>query len=1152
MPESLSAQSAFETARHIANPTDRATYLNSACGDNVALRRRVERLLKAHESAGSFLEKPVPIDESATRDDSTHGVDTSAIGNEHVGSQIGPYKLIKILGEGGMGSVWAAEQGHPVKRLVALKLIKLGLDTRGILARFEAERQALAMMNHSNIAKVFDAGATVGGRPFFVMEFVDGIPITTYCDQQRLSPRGRLELFIPVCQAVQHAHQKGIIHRDLKPSNILVGEVDGRPEPKVIDFGVAKATSHPLTEQSLHTEAGAIVGTPEYMAPEQAEIDNQDIDTRADIYALGVILYELLAGRPPFSRKEMQKAGLLEILRLVREVDPPKPSTRLSTADDLPSLAAVRRLEPRRLTNTLRGDLDWIVMKALEKDRTRRYETANGLALDIQRYLADEPVSAGPPNPAYRLKKFVRRNKGPVLATTLLALALIGGIVGTSWQAIRAERARSEEVKQRGFAEANEKKAQGERDRALTARKRTRDALDAMVSHVTGQSLTTQEALSPEQSAFLANVLTYYQEFASEPGDDLEGQIRLAYAHFELGRMRSLLGHKEEAVRVLAIAAKMYDQLATTNSENPFFSKTLAKVLNNRSKALRELGLWSESEKDQRSALTIQNRLVTLYPRAVDNQLELSRSYSNFGLLLKTAGRRTEAESAFRAAIKIQEMLVSEFPDDSFLRKALGHSFNNLGQLFVDYSKLTQAEECHRTALAVRERLIEELPQETNLKCDLASSLLNLANVLTKRGKSADAESIYRKALAIVEKSAVEYRLMPEFRFLAGLCLYNYATLMFELGRWQQAEETFRSAISIQSNLVTDFPRSHDFRHELAKTHGELGGLLNYLKRIPDAETAQRTALSIREQLIKETPYIPDYRNSLGFSHRGLARIYSDSNRKKEALTELQAALAIWEKLSSEFPNVASYRNNIASAHNEIGIVLSENGDQAGSEAAHLKSLTIKEALVAEFPDMIDFRLELAGGYCNFGNIYEKNPECLPALTYYNKAISILETTVAQDKKGIVQQQYRRNSYVGRAVTLDKLGRYAESVADWDKAIALEDPARSAAIRIRRAFALVRIGEAKRGLIDVDELTAAQNATARILYDGACIYSLASATLPDDSERLAALGVETLKRAFEKGFKNVAHMKKDKDLDALRGRNDYQAFIRSLETQPPN
>ena len=501
------------------DPAERATFLDQTCAGNPELRRRLEELLAGYAHSGTELDRPpvAPAGSATTADLPTpiatgeHRPDgatetlarpdrdaTTAAGpavpppraarvptGEGIGTVIaGRYKLVKVIGEGGMGSVYLASQTKPVKRQVALKLIKTGTDSRGVLARFDAERQALALMDHPNIARIYDGGLTPAGQPFFAMELVQGVPLTDYCDRQRLTVKARLELFVSVCQAVQHAHQKGIIHRDLKPGNVLVTEVDGRPTPKVIDFGVAKATEQKLTDMSFG-DTGAIVGTPTYMSPEQADPSSMDIDTRTDVYALGVILYELLTGSPPLDARQFKRGAVLEMLRMVREVDPPRPSTRLSTADALPNIAVNRSIEPARLSKLLQGELDWVVMKALEKDRTRRYDTANGFARDIQRYLADEVVEARPPSSAYRLKKFVRRHKASVIAASAVAASLCIGLVAFAWQAkvARDQRdlaveAQKAEAEQRGIAEAARKEtelalrvARDQRDLAVKAQK---------------------------------------------------------------------------------------------------------------------------------------------------------------------------------------------------------------------------------------------------------------------------------------------------------------------------------------------------------------------------------------------------------------------------------------------------------------------------------------------------------------------------------------------------------------------------------------------------------------------------------------------------------------------------------------------------------
>jgi serine/threonine protein kinase len=653
----------FLAALDQADPTSRDAYLRTACAGDASLRAQVGALLDKHAQAGSFLEKPVldtpallPADAPCLRPyvPGLAAPASNAPGPEGPGMRIGPYQLLEQIGEGGMGVVFLAEQDQPVRRQVALKVIKAGMDSARVVARFEAERQALALMDHSHIARVFDGGTTAGGRPFFVMELVRGKPITQYCDEQQLTPQQRLQLFLPICEALQHAHQKGIIHRDLKPSNVLVAPDDGKAVVKVIDFGVAKATGQRLTERTLFTGFGTVVGSLEYMSPEQAELNNQDIDTRSDIYSLGVLLYELLTGTTPLTRQRLEQTPFPEVLRLIREEEPPRPSARLSTSGVASTaISAQRRSEPRQLSRLLRGDLDWIVMKALDKERARRYDTAAGLARDLECYLRDEPVSARPPTPAYRLYKFVRRHRGVVLAAALVLLALLGGIVGTTLGLVQAEEALAAEAQQRQEAQANEQRAKAaaaaERQAKLQEASQRQQAEAAAVAE---RDAKLQEASQRQQAEAVVVLLeSLFQDL--DPRNPLETAAPL----------------KDRLLAQLALAAADLDR---QHAGEPLLRARLRYALGRTNLGLGE---WSKAAALFESALADRQKLLGPHHLDTLETLQyLATAYSG-------QGRTAEAADLHHLVVAERtKQLGPNHPDTLRAMDSLGMAYGNLGQ----------------------------------------------------------------------------------------------------------------------------------------------------------------------------------------------------------------------------------------------------------------------------------------------------------------------------------------------------------------------------------------------------------------------------------------------------------------------------------------
>ncbi|HEY3393245.1 MAG TPA: serine/threonine-protein kinase [Lacipirellulaceae bacterium] len=1082
--ETLTAKDLFiELVSHVP-PEQWNERLEQACPGNDDLQSRVRALLRAHAEPGSFLERPAMADEATA--------DQASPLAERPGTVIGPYKLLQQIGEGGMGVVFMAEQDRPVRRKVALKVIKPGMDTRQVIGRFDAERQALAMMDHPNIAKVLDAGATENGRPYFVMELVQGVPITEYCDQCNLTTRERLELFITVCQAVQHAHQKGVIHRDIKPTNVLVAIQDGKPAPKIIDFGVAKAIDQRLTERTLTNAFAQMVGTPLYMSPEQAELSPLGVDTRSDIYSLGVLLYELLTGTTPFHKDRLHAAPYDVLRRIIREEAPPRPSARLSTlaADLATTIAEQRRTEPRRLTQQVRGELDWIVMKCLEKDRNRRYETADSLARDVEHYLADKPVQACPPSAAYRLRKFARRNKGPVLAVSLVLLVLVAGIVGTTWQAIRA---------------AN--RAEGERlakERAETNFNLANEAVEEYLGTVTNDPDLKRADFHLLRKKLLEGALPFFEKIAQQKSDDPEVEARRGRAYMRLGSLRLSLGENQTAVEDFEAARAIFARLSGDSPEAPEYRQNLAGSHRNRAIALNRLGKNAEAEGAYRQALDIYGHLVTEYPKEPKYQVGLAEVHNDLGSLLRELRRTEQAEQAYRDALRIREKLHKDSPTVPEYRRHLAGIYNDLFVLLLDQGKYDEAKTVGDPAVELLEKLVAEF-DEPELRQGLATLLMNLGNMLFELGKPQAADAAYRKALDIQQKLVADFRTVPHYRDrLAGIHRNLGLHALLGRGNLLNAEESFRESLGIWEKLSTDLPTVPEYLRHRASSHGDLADLKYRQENWAASEDQRRQAISLFADLVNVFPEAPDYRFELA------------TNRGK------------------------------------LGLVLNRRGQRTDAIDAHKLAIEDLQILTEKYRNVPDYTVQLGGNLCNLGLhiLNDGRPE--DALEWFARAIQTLTPFVNQDPRVVPAREFLRNSHYNRALALMALKRFADAVPDWDRVIALDDGPDWPMPRMWRAHCLAHVAP-ERAVADAEEVIQDPKLPSTIFYQAARVCAVASATVKDAQKReqFAARAVALLQEARARGNfldkSNLEGLTSDSGLDSLREREDFKKLLAELE-----
>jgi non-specific serine/threonine protein kinase/serine/threonine-protein kinase len=901
-------------------------------------------------------ERTLPLDQTVPL--VRPGDHATARPDEDVGTVIGPYRLVQRIGQGGMGDVWLAEQSEPIKRRVALKVIKQGMDTRTVVARFDAERQALALMDHPCIARVLDAGATDRGRPFFVMEYVDGEPITDYCNRRRMGTRERLELFVRICEGVQHAHQKAVIHRDLKPSNILVAEVDGRPLPKIIDFGVAKATTQRLTEMTMFTEMGQLIGTPEYMSPEQAAGDVDDIDTRADVYALGVVLYEMLAGALPFESRELRKAGYDAIRRIIVEQDPPRPSTRFSSLGErATAVAQSHGTEPRRLSGELRGDLDWITMKALEKDRDRRYETANGLAADVRRHLKNEPVTAGPPSAGYRLGKLVRRNRGAFAAGSALVLMLAVLAVSMSVQAGRLARERDRTAVQAAKAEKTTEFLQSMLGGISPATARGRDTrlLEEILLN-TDRRTQAELAGQPEVEAAIRGTLGLtYTAIGKFPealanlkvADSLQTALLGADAVATLSTRRDLGGALNRAGRHAESEAQLRAVVEAAQAARGPDDAVALRAMVDLTDLFTRTGKLKESQEFGEAAVAAYGRLPDAAPAdALRAKVVLALTLANAERYATAETLLTDAVARYVAAFgadypqtltaKGTLAIIQQYSGQTEpalrtydeviagVTRVLGPDHpetikvrSNLAAFYITLGRLDEAEAVHRELVAATTRIYGAENVETIV------SRQNLGNTLLAQGRFAEAEAYLDDLLATCRRS-----LGPEHR--------RTLAVMSLLANLYDRQRRFPEAAAMLGQIAGDSEGN------LGETHPAVViNYYNWAAKLQDmgderaAEPVYRTALDKHQRGDGgDKPYVAAILNGLG-------RAVAARGNAAEADSLLASGLAMRERM------FGATHTEVAYSLATMGEVLHLRGDHASAAARLRECVAIRDSLLA-------------------------------------------------------------------------------------------------------------------------------------------------------------------------------------------------------------
>ena len=917
--------------------------------------------------------------------------------SEKPGDHIGRYKLLEKIGEGGCGIVYMAEQTEPIRRRVALKIVKLGMDTKQVIARFEAERQALALMDHLNIARVLDAGATDTGRPYFVMELVRGIKITDYCDQHNLSTKERLDLFIQVCHAVQHAHQKGIIHRDLKPSNILVTSLDGVPQPKVIDFGIAKAMQQPLTDKTLFTAFDQFIGTPAYMSPEQAEISGADPDTRSDIYALGVLMYELVTGHTPFETRELLQASLDELRRLIREKEPLRPSTRLRTLPpaDLATVARQRQTEPSRLIHLMRGDVNWIVMKCLEKDRTRRYETVNGLARDVERHLNNEPVAAAAPSAFYRLSKFVRRHRVSLATAAMLVIFLVAGLLGSVWQAVRATRAEREQSRSRIEAEAAQEQASQQKLLAET---------NKMTAELERNNATNSLRQAQEQKAAKEEALR-----------ETEKQRANALANLRAAQ-RAQAGMEEAlkaATNAQAAAQGARDQSIKQQGE---LEQVMGFMLGELSDRLRSIGRVDVLSNVTEKVLTHYKSLA-VEAQPGDSLPRVLAAYKNQGQVLAIQGESDKALEAYRTVLKIAERLSIKDPGDSNWQGELSLCHRRIGEACEALGDSAQALAEFQKSLDSAQSLAARAPSDTRWREQLLASQLKIGDVRWAQAERIKALDAYQAAVETAEELVkADTNNAGWQRNLCVSCNRQGALLLEQAGA-DKALGPCNRGLGIAQQFAAKDPGDVQWQSDLGVSHLNIGDVSLTRGETTRAQEHYQDAVSIFRRLAGTDRHNTEWQRELVRSYFKYARALANDSKRKQTLRAVgDGLLGLW----------SFSRKNM-----EVAEILLLPADKGAKPLQALREgIRAAQQLAGQDPTNTQWQEDLARIHALVGDIMLQGKKKEDALREYQETLRIRQV-LAQNNTNLAYPQYwLAFAHANMAVTLQRSSKWAEAFTE--------------------------------------------------------------------------------------------------------------------------